>query len=103
MKNTFIHHVYFWLKNPNSEEDRKALVEGLKGLATCPDIQISHIGIPAQTKRDVIETSYAVSWLATFANAAAQDVYQNDPIHLAFVERCSHLWAKVIVYDSIDA
>ena len=28
-KNMFIHHVYFWLKNPSSDEDRQKLIEGL--------------------------------------------------------------------------
>lgn len=102
MKNTFLHHVFFWLKNPQSSADRNALVEGLKSLATCPDIQISHIGQSATTDREVIENSYAISWFATFADRASQDAYQSDPIHLEFVKNCSHLWDKVIVYDSID-
>jgi hypothetical protein len=50
----------------------------------------------------VIETSYAVSWLVFFDNAADQASYQTDPIHLKFVEECSALWVKVIVYDSVD-
>jgi len=25
-----VHHVFFWLKNPDSEKDRKQLIEGLK-------------------------------------------------------------------------
>ena len=58
---------------------------------------------PAGTSRDVIDSSYAVSWLLFFDNAADQESYQKDPIHLKFVDECKHLWQKVIVYDSIDA
>jgi hypothetical protein len=29
VKNVFIHHVFFWLKNPESVADRDKLVEGL--------------------------------------------------------------------------
>ena len=69
----FIHHVYFWLENPDSKEDRDALLEGLKKLSAVPSIQQFHIGIPAATNRDVIDTSYGCSWLATFANPTDQD------------------------------
>lgn len=99
----FIHHVYFWLKNPDSKEDRAKLVEGLKKLSKVKTIKTFHIGKPADTNRDVIDTSYAISWFTLFDNAADQQSYQADPIHLKFVEECSGLWNKVIVYDSVDA
>ena len=101
-KNIFIHHVYFWLKNPDSTEDKKKLVEGLQKLTKVKTIQLSHIGQPAGTNRDVIDRSYAVSWLLFFKNGADQESYQKDPIHLDFVKNCSHLWSKVVVYDSVD-
>src|SRR5690242_16121710 len=101
-KNVFIHHVYFWLNNPDSTEDRDALIEGLKKVTKVPSIKTSHIGKPAGTNRDVIDTSYAVSWLLTFDSKEAEASYQTDPIHLKFVEECKHLWKKVIVYDTVD-
>jgi hypothetical protein len=102
-KNIFIHHVYFWLKNPKSEEDRQALVKGLRDLSKIDYIKLVHIGVPADTNRDVIERSYAVSWLLFFKNKEDQDRYQTDPVHLHFIETCKHLWEKVVVYDSVDA
>jgi len=102
-KEIFIHHVFFWLTNPASEEDRAKLIEGLKKLSTVKTIQQFHIGQPAGTNRDVIETSYSISWFVIFNNAKDQDSYQVDPIHLKFVDECSHLWKKVLVYDSTDA
>jgi Stress responsive A/B Barrel Domain len=102
MKDIFVHHVYFWLKNPGVKEDLDKLVAGLKKLASVKTIKQFHIGKPADTKRDVIETSYAVSWLLFFDTKADQDSYQTDPIHLKFVEECSSLWQKVVVYDSVD-
>ena len=98
----FIHHVYFWLNNPSSNDDRNKLVEGLKKLSKVKTIKTFHIGKPAGTNRDVIDSSYAISWLLTFANRADQDSYQVDPIHLKFVEECKQLWSKVIVYDTVD-
>lgn len=103
IENKFIHHVYFWLKNPDSKEDKAKLVEGLKKLSKVKTIKMFHIGQPADTNRDVIDSSYAVSWFTLFDNAADQQSYQVDPIHLKFVEECSPLWNKVVVYDSVDA
>jgi hypothetical protein len=102
-ENKFIHHVYFWLKNPDSKEDKAKLVAGLKKLATVKTIKWFHIGQPADTNREVIDRSYAVSWCLMFDNDADQASYQTDPIHLKFIEECSSLWNKVVVYDSVDA
>ena len=103
MNNIFVHHVYFWLKHPDNAADKALLHQGLQELSTVPGIQSFHIGVPAGTNRPVIDSSYSFSWLTTFATAEDQDSYQTDPIHLAFVEKYSHLWSKVIVYDSVDA
>ena len=102
VKNIFVHHVYFWLKNPDSKEDKNKLIDGLKKLSKVKTIKFLHIGQPAGTSRDVIDSSYAVSWLVFFDTKEDQDSYQTDPIHLKFVEECSPVWTKVIVYDSAD-
>jgi hypothetical protein len=98
----FIHHVYFWLKNHDSKEDRDKLVAGLKKLSAVKTIKSFHIGEPAATNRDVIDRSYNISWCLFFDNKANQDSYQTDPIHLNFVKENSDLWTKVVVYDSED-
>lgn len=103
LKNRFIHHVFFWLKNPESQEDKQKLIAGLQKLTKAKTIESAHIGVPANTNRDVIERSYQVSWLLVFKNDADQEVYQTDPIHLKFIEECSMLWEKVVVYDSVQA
>ena len=101
-KNGFIHHVFFWLKDAGSSQAREQLIEGLRKLSKAPTIKDFHIGIPANTNRDVIDSSYAASWLLLFDSAEDQDIYQTDPIHLKFIEECSHLWNKVVVYDTIS-
>ena len=102
MKKVFIHHVFFWLKNPGNKIDRDKLVEGLTKLSKVTTIKNFHIGKPANTSRGVIDTSYDISWYNEFASDEDQASYQTDPIHLKFVEDCSHLWQKVVVYDSVD-
>jgi hypothetical protein len=97
------HQVYFWLKNPDSKEDQAKLIEGIKTLAAIKEVRGIHIGVPASTeKRDVVDNSYAVSELLFFDNAADEHAYQIHPIHKAFVDNYSHLWSKVVVYDSVS-
>ncbi len=95
-----VHHVFFWLKRPGSQEDRDKLVAGLRTLRDIPVIRKLLIGLPADTeRRSVIDASYDVSELMYFDNAQDQKAYQDHPIHLAFVKSCSDLWDKLIVYD----
>lgn len=97
-----IHHVFFWLKNPGSAEDRASLIAGLNTLRGIDRIGSLHIGVPAATeKRDVVDSSYDVSELMFFATTTDQKSYQDHPIHQAFVSKCGHLWSKVLVYDAM--
>ena len=106
MKNKYpvVHHVFFWLKNPNSKKDLDQLVEGIKSLSTIPTICEIHVGVVACTeKRDVIDNSWSVSELMFFSDLESQASYQTHPIHLTFIENYSHLWDKVLVYDIKEA
>ena len=97
------HHVYFWLKNPDSKEDLAQLIRGVKTLTTIETIKGFHIATPAATEeRGVIDNSYSVSWLAFFDNEADEHVYQTHATHLKFIADCEHLWSKVTVYDSVQ-
>ncbi len=95
--------MFFFYLTQSDSANTQSLVEGLERLSKAPIIKQSHIGIPAETTRDVVENSYDVSWLVFFHDATAQESYQTDPIHLQFVKECSHLWKKVVVYDSVNA
>jgi hypothetical protein len=98
-----VHHVFFWLKNPGSPEDRDKLVAGVKTLVNIPTVKKLRVGVVAATeKRDVVDNSWAVSELMFFSDLAGQATYQNHPIHLEFIKSCGPLWTKVIVYDAVD-
>ncbi|WP_143310363.1 Dabb family protein [Chitinophaga vietnamensis] len=97
------HHVFFWLKNPDSEEDRKKLIEGVKTLAKIETVRSLHVGIVANTeKREVVDASWHVSELIFFSDLAGQATYQTHPVHLAFIKQYGHLWEKVVVYDAME-
>lgn len=94
------HHVFFWLKNEGSVEDRDKLVAGVKALSKIPQIKEIRVGIVANTeKRDVVDASWAVSELMFFNSLEDQKSYQDHPIHLDFIKNHSMLWSKVVVYD----
>src|SRR4051812_9760113 len=97
-----VHHVFFWLKNPTSKDDLATLLKGLKTLAQIETVRGAHFGVPASTeKRDVVDNSYSASEILFFDDLAGQKAYQDHPVHKKFVEDCSHLWERVVVYDAI--
>ncbi|MCD8740405.1 Dabb family protein [Mucilaginibacter roseus] len=103
-KYPIVHHVFFWLKNPGSVEDRDKLVAGVKALAKIETIKQIHVGVVASTeKRDVVDNTWGVSELMFFADLEGQKTYQDHPIHQEFIKNHSHLWEKVIVYDAVEA
>jgi len=100
LENTFVHHVHFWLKN---KEDKQKLIDGLKTLIPIPHIRHIHIGIPADTYREVVDRSYDVSLLLLFDSPEAQQAYQVDPVHDKFAkEVASVLCSKVVVQDNVN-
>lgn len=95
-----IHHVFFWLNNPDSESDKQQLMEGLNTLGSIDEVKVLLVGTPASTiEREVVDNSFDVSELMIFESVEAQDAYQVHPIHTEFVENYSHLWERVVVYD----
>lgn len=99
-----VHHVFFWLKNPDAKEDLARLLEGLRTLAKIETVRGAHFGVPASTeKRDVVDNSFSASEILFFDDLAGQKTYQDHPIHKKFIADCSHLWERVVVYDALAA
>jgi hypothetical protein len=100
LENTFVHHVHFWLKN---KADKDKLIAGLNTLKPIAHIRDIHIGVPADTNRDVIDRSYDVSLLLLFSTPEAQAAYQIDPTHVIFAEEYAKpLCSKIVVSDSVN-
>ena len=102
MNHNFVHVVYFWFKNPTSETDRQLFETSLKKFMDASQFaQTKFIGKPAETPREVVDSSFTYSLICSFNSKEDQDKYQTEPPHLVFVEACKHLWEKVVVYDSL--
>lgn len=101
LTNTFVHHVHFWLKN---KADKQQLIDGLNTLLPIAHIRDIHIGIPADTHRDVVDRSYDISLLILFDSPEAQEAYQIDPTHVLFADNYAKpLCSKVVVADSVNS
>jgi len=99
----FAHMVFFWLKNPDKLSDREAFENALLSFINQSEfIKTKHVGKPASTNREVIDSSYTYCLSLTFDNKEQQDKYQAEPNHTKFLEDASDLWKKVVVYDSVN-
>lgn len=97
----FVHTVYFWLSNKDSQSDHDKLYEGLKMISKIEHIEKAYIGVPADTDREVIDSSYDFSITFIFKNQEEEQAYQTHPTHLKFVEEYGPLWERVVVYDAV--
>ncbi|MEM9918902.1 MAG: Dabb family protein [Bacteroidota bacterium] len=98
---TFIHTVFFWVKKDAPADLKASFEEGMKELAKTPSIYKLYYGPPAMTPREVVDNSYDYAWICHFKNKADHDAYQEDPIHLKFVDQYKDLWEKVQIYDNL--
>tara|TARA_R110002049_G_C9175812_1_gene562636 strand:- start:14224 stop:14544 length:321 start_codon:yes stop_codon:yes gene_type:complete len=97
----FRHTVFFWLKEPNNQSHRTAFETSLTKFIECSEfVQNKHLGIPANTYRQVIDATYTYCLALSFLNKQDQDNYQVEPAHKIFIEESEALWEKVLVYDS---
>ena len=96
-----LHTVYFWLSPDISETGRADFVAAAEALAGAPTVRQFYGGGPAATpRRDVTDHTFDYSIHLLFASVADHNAYQEDPVHLKFVEEQAHKFATVKVFDS---
>jgi len=96
-----VHTVYFWLRPDLTSEQRATFQSGVESLARIAAVEKCYIGTPAKTeKRPIIDDSYDVGLTLVFKDLAAHNMYQVDPLHLAFVSTCKTFWSRAQIYDA---
>lgn len=96
-----IHTVLFWLKKDLTDEDLTLFEQKLRALEKISSVEQMFLGRPSSTtKRPVIDDTYDFCLTVALKDLTAHDVYQEDPLHLAFIEKCSHMWERVKIYDA---
>lgn len=96
------HCVFFWAKDDLSAEDTADFQRGLTSLLAIRSIVAGTVGVPSATDRPSVDRSYAFALMLKFADLAAHDAYQIDPIHKAFHARCVKYWIRAVAYDFDD-
>ncbi|MDO5523043.1 MAG: Dabb family protein [Bacteroidia bacterium] len=101
MSGKFAHHVFFWLKQADDPQVRSDFRDALIKLASIETVRFKHIGTPAATNREIIDTTYTFSLLVVFDDEKEHDIYQEHPIHDEFREKYADWWTRVQIYDTI--
>ena len=96
-----VHTVYFWLKPELTPAQRSEFRAGVESLSAVKSVDAVYVGTPAATeRRPIIDDSYSVALTVLCKDLAAQDAYQVDPVHLAFVANFKTYWSRVQIYDA---
>lgn len=95
----FSHVVFFWTDPTNPGATDKLVANAKKYLPSVPGVLEFHAGKMVSSHRSVVDQSYQVGLNIRFASKETQDIYQDHPQHLEFVEKSKALWTKVVVYD----
>ena len=96
----FSHVVIFWTKSDVPNATEKLLAGAEQYLKPCPGVLHYHCGKMSESHRDVVDQSYQVALNLVFEDKAAQDAYQEHPMHVEFVEKVfKSCCERVVVYD----
>lgn len=96
-----VHSVYFWLKPELTSAQRAAFRQGVESLSGIKAVEAVYVGTPAATeKRPVIDDTYSFALTVLCKDVAAQNAYQVDPLHLAFLNTFKTFWSRVVIYDA---
>ncbi len=98
---TFFHNVYFYLDKELTEDQRKEFIGGLEAMAQIESLIDYHIVVPAMTPREVVDNTYDVAILTSFADSEGHDYYQVDSLHNEFRDGFSGMVDSIRIYDSV--
>lgn len=100
-----VHHVVIvWLKDTGSAAAREQYIAHSRRLSKLPMVLNYQVGTALPKTREIVDSSYDVAVVSTFADQEAIKAYLDHPEHQTIVqESLKPLVAKAIVYDFIDA
>jgi hypothetical protein len=96
----FVHHVLFWLKEGLEPGDVLKFETGMKSLLQIEHVSQGDIGKPTGNNKQEIERTYTYSLLLLFNSHTDHALYQPHPLHRKFIDECSPLFSKVLIFDS---
>jgi hypothetical protein len=90
------HLVWFKLKEGVTEEDKAAMLEGLRALSSQIE-GIEHLACGEDFSGR--SNGYQIGLIVRFTSREALNVYGSHPIHVAFIEQFKPLWESVLALD----
>jgi hypothetical protein len=102
---SFVHHVLFWLKDPQDLRTRDEIVRSLREFRTIAGVEFVHVGTPTVStnpmEASATDSSYTLAYLVLFKDKAAEDTYLAHPLYARFLERFKDAAVKVVIHDSL--
>ena len=98
--NNLQHVVIVWLKEPGNRAHRDRILAGSEVLRTIPGVRSLDSGTVVPGERDIVDSSFDVALIVSFAGRSAMETYLAHPVHVKLVnETLKPLVAKIRVYD----
>ena len=95
------HIVLLWQKKPGDAADRAKLIAAAKSLkAQIKEVKSVDVGLAVPSDRPVVDSSFDVGLVMSFASKADLDSYEKNPVHTkAVTDVLKPLTKKLQVYD----
>lgn len=96
-----IHHIVLcWLKEPGNPAHRRQIVEASRSFREIPGVLDVHVGEVVESDRAIVDDSFDVAIVLSFADTEKLAAYLVHPIH----EKAKHdvllpIVEKIVVYD----
>jgi hypothetical protein len=95
--------VLCWLKEPGSTAGRARVIEASKALRHIPGVLAVNAGEPVLSDRPIVDDSFDVAVVMTFATPQDLADYLAHPLHRKVQEEVLRpLVNKIVVYDFTD-
>ena len=97
---TVEHVVVVWLKSPGNAEHRRRIITESEVLRGIPGVTGLRSGEVIPSDRSIVDSSFDVALIVSFADQAAMQAYLSHPVHVELVEQTlKPLVDKIRVYD----
>ncbi|NCC69801.1 MAG: Dabb family protein [Clostridia bacterium] len=94
------HVVICWLQEAGNHAARAQLIAGSKKLEAIPGVLSVQAGTLLASPRPIVDSSYDVGIIMSFASVEAMHAYLQNPLHKQAVhELLLPLTSKVVIYD----
>ena len=97
------HLVLCWLKQPGDVAQRQQIIEQTLAFRTIPGVQEVRVGEVLSSERGIVDDSFDVGILMSFASREDMQAYLEHPLHRAALrDLLQPLVSRVLVYDFVE-